>query len=129
MRHMLARCVLLLALCSLVPAAPPATAASAKRVIVHFFTVPVTLPDGTPAKARLAELETWLTETCGGYTKLGQAVGGWKNEAGQTESETNIAYLVSSPRDVSAALAARLHKDFGERVPYVLTFPAGRFFP
>lgn len=126
MRHAIARCVLFLGLFAVL-AAIPAHAAESQQVFVHFFLVPARLPDGTPAASRLPDLDAWLTATCGGYTKLGQAEGGWKNETGQVETEANIAYLVSATRDRSKDIAARLSGDFGVRVPYVLVFPAGLF--
>jgi hypothetical protein len=106
-----------------------ATTASAKTqpVITHLFLVPVTLPDGRDAAPALVDLEAWLAESFGGYTRLGTGQGGWKNEPGQVETQVNAAYLVTAPRDVSREIADRLTRDFGERVPYVLVFPAGMF--
>lgn len=119
-----------LTLCVLVLAAAPVTARQgAEPVVAHVFLVPARLPDGGDAASRLADLEAWLAEAYGGYTRLGPARGGWKNERGQVETADNVAYLVSFSRDVSGDIAARLTRDFGERVPYVLTFPAGVYVP
>lgn len=101
--------------------------ADTQQVFAHLFTIPASLPDGGDAKARTAELEAWLAETFGGYTRLGPGGGGWKNETGQVETEANTVYLATAPRDFSKEIAARLATDFGERVPYVLAFPAGLF--
>ena len=89
--------------------------------------VPATLADGSDAAPRVPEFEAWLTETYGGYTRLGAGAGGWKNETGQIETEANAVYLTTAPRDVSKDIAARLAGDFGVRVPYVLVLPAGAF--
>lgn len=119
-----------LTLCVLVLAAAPALARpGAGPVVAHFFLVPARLPDGRDAAPRLAALEDWLAESFGGYTRLGPARGGWKNERGQVETADNLAYLVSFSRDVSGEIAARIGRDFGERVPYVLTFAAGASAP
>lgn len=108
---------------------PLAAAASQQPVVAHLFLVPAKLADGRDAAPQTAALEAWLAETCGGYTRLGPGRGGWKNETGHLETEANAAYLVTAPRDVAAAIARRLTRDFGVRVPYVLTFPAGVFVP
>mgnify|MGYP001233706570 CR=1 FL=1 len=126
MRPVIARLVLLACLAAaLAPAAVGAT--ESRQVFVHLFLVPATLADGTDAKGRLPDFEAWLTATYGGYTRLGQGAGGWKNESGQVETETNTAYLVSTSRDDSKDIAARLTEDFGVRVPYVLVFSAGQY--
>lgn len=111
------------------PPAAPVTGLPTAPVVAHLFLVPARLPDGADAAPRLAGLEAWLAEAFGGYTRLGPARGGWKNERGVIETADNLAYLVTFSRDVSGEIAGRIARDFGERVPYVLTFPAGVFAP
>ena len=123
LRFALPSCLLVLFL-----AAVPAWAGSTP-VVAHLFLVPTALPNGRDAAPVLAGLETWLTGTCGGFTRLGTGHGGWRNEQGQAETEANAAYLVTAPRDLSRDIAARLTRDFGVRVPYVLVFPAGMYGP
>ncbi len=103
------------------------TRADSVQVFAHLFVVPAMLPDGTPADSQVLRLESWLTDAFGGFTRLGQGLGGWKNERGQVETEPNTAYLVTAPRDFSKEIAGRLDRDFGVRVPYVLALPAGLF--
>ena len=99
------------------------------QVFAHLFVVPAALADGSDAAPLLPAFETWLTESYGGYTRLGSGSGGWKNEAGQIETEANTVYLTTANRDSSKDIAARLARDFGVRVPYVLVLPAGAFVP
>ncbi|HCR14312.1 hypothetical protein [Solidesulfovibrio sp.] len=122
-RTMRLLCCLLLAAACLSGAAQAET----KQVFAHLFTVPTDLPGGGDAAAKLPALEAWLSESYGGYTRLGAGDGGWKNEQGQLETQGNIIYLVTASRDFSKDIAARLAADFGERMPYVLVFPADRF--
>lgn len=126
MRRTLSRCFLACLLTLLLPALSTAEAAS-RQVFTHLFIVPALLPDGAEAAPRLAGLESWLNETFGGYTRLAPGQGGWKNETGQVESETNTVYLVTASRNLSKDIAARLSGEFGVRVPYVLVFPAELF--
>ena len=123
MRHV--RSLLLLGLLVLL-SATAVQAAQSRMVFVHFFLVPTTLADGTGAAEKRPAFETWLTATYGGFTRLGQGAGAWKNAKGQVETEANTAYLVSTHRDVSKDIAARLTADFGVREPYILVFPAGQ---
>lgn len=123
------RSALLPGLLVLLLAAATGQAAPSREVFVHFFLMPATLADGTDAGGERSAFEAWLAATYGGYTRLGQGAGGWKNATGQVETETNTAYLVSTSRDVAKAIAARLTAVFGVRVPYVLVWPAGRFVP
>ncbi|WP_428565887.1 MAG: hypothetical protein ACP59X_05450 [Solidesulfovibrio sp. DCME] len=115
-------CLLLAAFCL-------ATTARAenRQVFAHLFTVPTDLPGGGDDSTKLPGFESWLVQSCGGYTKLGPGNGGWKNEQGQVEVQGNVVYLVTAPRDVSKDLAARLTSVFGERQPYILVFPADQF--
>lgn len=106
--------------------AVPARAQS-RQVFVHLFTVPGDLPGGGDITLVLPPFEAWLAESFGGYTRMGAGEGAWKNEKGRVETQGNTVYLVSADRDVSRDIAARLTRDFGERVPYVLVFPAGMF--
>jgi hypothetical protein len=112
----------ILACCAVGPAG-----AGTKQVYVHLFTVPTDLPGGGGITRVLPDFEVWLAESFGGYTRLGAGDGAWKNEQGQIEAQGNTVYLVSADRDASADIAARLTRDFGERAPYMLVFPAGRF--
>lgn len=114
--------LLVLAICTAAP-----VRADTGQVFAHLFTVPSELPGGGDASQRTTELEAWLTESFGGYTRLGTGRGGWKNETGQVETETDTVYLTTAPRDFSKEIAGRLEHDFGVRVPYVLVFPAGIF--
>lgn len=99
------------------------------QVFAHLFVVPAALADGSDAAPVLPAFEAWLAESFGGYTRMGSGVGGWKNEAGQVETEANAVYLATANRDSSKEIAARLVQDFGVRVPYVLVLPAGAFAP
>lgn len=101
--------------------------AETRQVFAHLFAVPTDMPGGGDASTIMPAFEAWLTESFGGYTRLGSGGGGWKNEAGQVETEGNTVYLTTADRDFSKEIAARLTHDFGERVPYVLVFPAGLF--
>ena len=117
-----ALCVLaILACCAVGPAG-----AGTQQVYVHLFTVPTDIPGSDITKV-LPDFEVWLTESFGGYTRLGAGDGAWKNEQGRIEAQGNTVYLASADHDASADIAARLTRDFGERAPYVLVFPAGRF--
>uniref|UniRef100_I2PZ96 DUF3574 domain-containing protein n=1 Tax=Desulfovibrio sp. U5L TaxID=596152 RepID=I2PZ96_9BACT len=125
----MSRRVLVPALCllALLWCLPTPAQAETRQVFAHLFTVPTDGAGGTDAAARMPAFEAWLVASFGGYTRLGSGGGGWKNEAGQVEIEGNTAYLATADRDVSKEIAARLVADFGERVPYVLVFPAGLF--
>lgn len=120
-------CLTTLCLAFLLVAAASLAGAETRQVFAHLFTVPTDGSGGTDAAAKMPAFEAWLAETYGGYTRLGSGGGGWKNESGQVEVEGNTAYLTTADRDVSKEIAARLVRDFGERVPYVLVFPAGMF--
>ena len=112
---------LLLALCL---SASAAAVAETQQVFAHLFTVPTSLPEGGDVAAQTTALQAWLAETFGGYTRFGPGEGGWKNESAAIETEANVTYIVTAPRDVSKDIAARLARDFAVRVPYVLVFPA-----
>lgn len=116
-------------LCLLATAWPAgrSSAADSQQVFAHLFTVPDALPDGADPAPRIVALKAWLSETFGGYTRLGPGEGGWKNETGAVETETNTVYLVTAPRDVSRDIGAWLAREFGVRVPYVLVLPAALF--
>ncbi|MFU2210603.1 hypothetical protein [Solidesulfovibrio sp. C21] len=107
-------------------AAAPAPAQSSRVVMAHIFTVPADPPGGN-IDAVLPAFENWLATSFGGYTRLGAGDGAWKNKKGQVETQGNIVFLITTGRDVSKDIAARLTRDFGEREPYVLVFPAGLF--
>ncbi|UJX41822.1 hypothetical protein K9F62_03715 [Desulfovibrio sp. JY] len=107
-------------------AASPAPAQSSRMVMAHIFTVPADPPGGN-IDTVLPAFENWLATSFGGYTRLGTGDGAWKNEKGQVETQGNIVFLVTTSRDVSKDIAARLTRDFGERAPFVLVFPAGMF--
>jgi hypothetical protein len=124
MRPVRALLPLLFCLSALWLAAVPAVGGESQQVFAHLFTVPTVLPGGADAAEQTAALRTWLAETFGGFTRLGAGEGGWKNEEGHLETEANTTYLVTAPRDVSKEIAARLTRDFGVRIPYVLVFPA-----
>jgi hypothetical protein len=105
-----------------------AAQAENRQVFAHLFTVPTDdLPGGADAAGKILELEKWLVQSCGGYTRLGAGNGAWKNDQGQVELQGNAVYLVTASRDFAKDLAARLSKDFGERMPYILVFPADQF--
>ena len=97
------------------------------QVFAHLFAVPAEAPGDGNGSQRITALEAWLTDTFGGFTRLGRGLGGWKNETGQVETEANTLYLATAPRDFSKEIAVRLEHDFGVRVPYVLVFPAEIF--
>lgn len=101
--------------------------ADTQQAFAHLFVVPADIPGDGNAAERLIAFESWLAESFGGYTRLGPGGGGWKNETGTVETEGNTVYLTTAPRDFSKEIAARLVRDFGMRVPYVLVFPAGLF--
>ena len=112
----------ILACCAVGPAG-----AETKQVYAHLFTVPTDIPDGKDITKVLPEFEVWLTESFGGYTRFGAGDGAWKDAQGQIEAQGCTVYLVSADRDAAKDIAARLMRDFGERAPYMLVFPAGRF--
>lgn len=64
----------------------------------YLFVVPEQLPSGESSAAQQARLETWLAETAGGYTRLGDVQGGWKAPDGAIITERNLLYLVSIPK-------------------------------
>jgi len=116
-----------LCLFALIACAATSARAETRQVFAHLFAVPTDITGGMDASEKMPAFEAWLTESFGGYTRLGSGGGGWKNEAGQVETEGNTVYLTTADRDFSKEIAARLAHDFGERVPYVLVFPAGLF--
>ena len=103
---------------------PVAAAAQGQPVLAHVCIIPSPAPGPEGGKDRVAAFEAWLCRRFGGFTRLGQGRGGWTNEQGKPETETNAVYLVTTGSDVSAELAKRIKRDFDVRVPYVLVFPA-----
>lgn len=122
LRHAIPLLVLLLCLAPLQP-----SLADDGPVLAHLCVIPSPTPQSDADGKRQEAFETWLCRRFGGFTRLGRGRGGWIEEAGRQETETNAVYLVTTTGDTSRELAERIARDFAVRVPYVLVFPATRF--
>ncbi|MDQ7832958.1 MAG: hypothetical protein RDU30_14600 [Desulfovibrionaceae bacterium] len=131
---MVAACVILLAAMSAfaqtpgqVPAQGQGTVVQAsEQVVIHFFVVPRVLPGGKEAAGKFPDLRKFLAKTAGGYSQLGSCDGGSLLPSGEVRAETNICFMVSAPRDVSAEIAAYLKTHFENKSPFVLSWPGSR---
>lgn len=94
--------------------------------LVHFFVVPLVLPDGRDAAEKFPDLKRFLIKLAGGYTQLGAAEGGWLDPRGQVETERNVTFMVAAPRDISAELVGHLKTAFKVREAFVLVYEAKR---
>jgi len=129
-----AACVILLAAMSATaqtsgqtPGQPSDTAVqAAEQVVIHFFVVPRVLPGGKEAAGKFPELRKFLAKTAGGYSQLGSCDGGALLPSGEVRAETNICFMVSASRDVSAEIAAYLKTHFENKSPFVLSWPGSR---
>lgn len=100
------------------------TQSSPNTTHVYFFVAPALLPDGSSSDTEILALKTFLVETAGGYSGLGQSEGGWQNLQGKLETEINHPFFVSCPKDISNELSQFLHDHFGQSEPYIITWEA-----
>lgn len=87
-----------------------------------FFVIPQELPGGESSEPQRVELEQWLAQRAGGFTRLGAAEGAWLDPQGRVVTETNHAYLVSvkeDPRAFERELRTRILRDFRQQEAYV----------
>lgn len=97
-----------------------------EQVVVHFVVVPRVLPGGKEPAGKFPELRKFLAKTAGGYTQLGSCDGGVLAAGGEVRSESNICFLVSAPRDLSAEITAYVKGHFENKTPFILTWPGNR---
>lgn len=65
------------------------------------FLIPVYDNEGQPYAGEHARLERWLVDTIGGYTKLPEVRGGWKDPSGEVYEEPMIPYQIACETDRS----------------------------
>jgi hypothetical protein len=97
-------------------------------VYVHFFVVPESVKEGKKLADELAELREKLVSLAGGYTELGPSKGGSKEPDGRLDTESNIAFIVSAPRNITADLEEYISRHFATKHPFILVWQAARNF-
>lgn len=92
--------------------------------VLHLAIVPRELPDGSQPTEQLAQLLEEVAERAGGYTYIEKVVGGWL-PPGQKEvvQEINDLLLVQGPPGLAGFLKRKLHEDFGQQYPFVVSLP------
>ena len=92
--------------------------------LLHIAAVPRVLPDGEPATEKRAELLRELAQRAGGYACIEKVLGGWvPPQKADVVEELNDLLLVDGPPEVARFLRERLHEDFGQEYPFVISLP------
>lgn len=94
------------------------------RIYVHFLVAPAAYSDGSSADKAVSELKGYLLTLAGGYTELGNSRGCWINPKGTVEKESNISFMISAQRNMSAELKGYISKNFRQQYPYVIVWKA-----
>lgn len=88
-----------------------------------FFVVPTHLPDGSPSDEQVEQLEAWLIEEAGGYTRLGTGTGGWKSPTGEVIVEENHIYIVGiysgDPGEFADSLNSYIVENFNQQEAWI----------
>ncbi len=93
--------------------------------MLHLAIIPRTLPDGTPsAKERDALLKD-VADVAGGYTLVPRVMSSWKQEGtpDAAKEEADDLLIVAGVPELGMGLKQRLHDDFGQKMPFVLSLP------
>jgi hypothetical protein len=92
--------------------------------LLHIAAVPRILPDGERPTEQLAALLQEMGQKAGGYTLIENVMGGWI-PPGQKEvvQERNDLLLVAGPPAIAYYMRVRLHNDFKQEDPFVISVP------
>jgi len=90
---------------------------------VHFLAVPTSMPSGLATEPMLDDFEKFLCNTAGGFSRVGNDIGGYVSE-GKVERESNYYYLVYSEKDLSRSLSKEIAVRFRQETPLVIATPA-----
>lgn len=92
--------------------------------LLHIAAVPRLLPNGERPTEQLAALLKEMSERAGGYTLIENVMGGWV-PPGKKEivEERNDLLLVAGPPEVAYYLRERLHGNFKQEHPFVISVP------
>jgi hypothetical protein len=93
--------------------------------MLHVAIIPRVLPDGQPAAKQRDALLKDVADVAGGYTLIERVTSTWKSKgsSGAAMKEADDLLLVEGPAVLGAGLRQRLHDDFGQPSPYVLSLP------
>jgi len=90
---------------------------------VHFLAVPTSMPSGLATEPMLDDFEKFLCSTAGGFSRLGNDIGGYMDD-GKVARESNYYYLVYSGKDLSRSLSREIAVRFRQETPFVIVTPA-----
>ncbi len=92
--------------------------------LLHLATVPRVLPDGGPVDELVAELLEAVAMRAGGYTYIEKVMGAWVPPGTKDIiKEENDLLLVAGPPEMGFWLRQRLHRDFDQEEPFVISLP------
>lgn len=93
--------------------------------MLHLAIIPRVLPDGQPAAKERDALLKDVADVAGGYTLIPRVMRAWKQpgspEAAKEEADDLL--LVAGVPELNMGLRQRLHDDFGQTTPFVLSLP------
>ncbi len=120
----------LLALLLIATCVHPATAAdSAGQLTCHFFVIPAAA-DIQGGESTLIAFKTELAKLAGGFTALGQASGGMIAANGTLETDNHLAFVVSSPKDLSKDIRHLVKTVLKRDNLYLVSWPvSGGYLP
>ncbi len=93
--------------------------------MLHIAIIPRTLPDGQPAAKERDALLKDVADVAGGYTLIPSVMSSWKQEGGPdvAKEEADDLLMVAGVPELGMGLRQRLHDDFGQASPFVLSLP------
>jgi hypothetical protein len=93
--------------------------------MLHMAIIPRVLPDGQPAAKQRDALLKDLADAAGGYTLIERVMSAWKqDDSSEAAKQTaDDLLLVAGPPQLGPGLRQRLHDDFGQSSPFVLSLP------
>jgi hypothetical protein len=93
--------------------------------MLHLAIIPRVLPDGQPAAKERDALLKDVADVAGGYTLVERVMSAWKQpdspEAAKQEADDLL--IVAGVPELGMGLRQRLHDDFGQTSPFVLSLP------
>jgi len=92
--------------------------------LLHIAAVPRELPDGQSASKQREALFEAVARKAGGYTCVEKALGGWlPPQKDEVMHEVNDLLLVEGPPEIAYFLRKKLHEDFRQEYPFVISLP------
>ncbi len=92
--------------------------------LLHMAILPRYLPDGERSAQQTGELLAEVARLAGGYTLIEQVQGGWVPPgAREVVTEQNDLLLVRGRPELAELLKARLHEEFRQEYPFVISLP------